>query len=186
MGQSAKLDTRKRLIEAGKKVIYEKGFHGARVSDITGAAGLAHGTFYLYFRTKEDFLLELMRSVREEILLLMEEGSSLVKEGRVREGKDLFFLKTFELMIREKELVKILFFEAICSSGEFQHFYGESKEIFIARTAEILDLLRLLPSEIKAHILVGTARHLIELLILKGEEVTGKWKEVLKELGVYS
>jgi len=167
-------------------VIYERGFHSARISDITAAAGLAHGTFYLYFRTKEEFLLDLMSSVREEILSLMEEGVSLIKGGKVPEGKELFFVRTFRLMMREKELAKILFFEAICTSGEFQRFYGESKDVFINRTREALDLLGLPRSEIKAHILVGTARHLIELLILRGEEVSEKWRGVLKELGVYS
>ncbi len=167
-------------------MIYERGFHSARVSDITASAGLAHGTFYLYFRTKEEFLLELLRSVREEILSLMDEGVSLIRKGNVSEGKELLFTRTFHLMIREKELAKILFFEAICTSGEFQRFYSESKEIFMTKTREALDLLGLSRSEIKAHILVGTARHLVELLILKGEEVSGKWRGVLEELGVYS
>jgi len=186
MSQSAGADTRNKLIEAGKRVIYEKGYHSARVSDITAAAGLAHGTFYLYFRTKEDFLLELMKSVREGLLNLMEEGIALIRRGKSDEGKERFFLKTFELMMEEKELAKILFFEAICSSGVFQRFYSESTEMFLRRTREVLELLEFPSAEIRSHILVGTARHLVELLILKGEEVSGKWKEVLRELGICS
>lgn len=186
MSQSANRETRERLIEAGKKVIFRKGFHRARVSDITAEAGLAHGTFYIYFRSKEEFLLSLLHSVREEILSLIEEGRRAISEGNLKEGKDLVFVKPFELMIREKELAKILFFEAICSDRKFQEFYKESKEILLRETREALQLLNIENSEIKAHMLMGTARHLIEILILTGEEVKARWVEVLKELGVYS
>ncbi len=186
MGQSVAQDTRSRLIEAGKRVIFRKGFHGARVSDITSEAGLAHGTFYIYFKSKEEFLLELLLSVREEILALIEEGKRAISEGNFDIGKDLVFVKPFELMVREKELAKILFFEAICTDRKFQEFYRESKEILLRETREVLELLRVERAEVKAHILMGTARHLIELLILTGEEVNGKWMEVLRELGVYS
>ncbi len=186
MSQSAKKETRKRLIEAGKKVIFEKGFHRARVSDITSEAGLAHGTFYLYFKTKDDFLLELLKAVRGEMLSLIDDGIKQIRNGDREKGKELVFLKTFELMIREKELAKIFFFEAICTSKEFQEFYREGKELFISRIDEALFNLGVPSSETKAHILVGCARHLIENLILSGGEVFGIWKEILRELGIYS
>ncbi len=186
MGQSATQETRNRLIEAGKRVIFEKGFHRARISDITSEAGLAHGTFYIYFRSKEEFLLRLLHSVREELLSLLRRGRKAIAEGRCEEGKTLVFVRPFELMVREKELAKILFFEAICSDSKFQEFYRESKEIILKETEEVLRQLGVENPQIKAHILMGTARHLVEILILTGEEVREKWTEVLRELGVYS
>ncbi len=186
MSQSVGQETKDRLVEAGKKVIFKKGFHRARVSDITSEAGLAHGTFYIYFRSKEEFLLELLISVREEILSLIEEGKKLISEGEPERGKELVFIKPFELMVREKELAKILFFEAICTDRKFQEFYRESKKVLLKETEEVLTLLRVDKPGIKAHILVGTARHLVELSILTEEEVMETWRKVLVELGVYS
>lgn len=186
MGQSAIQETKDRLIEAGKKVIFLKGFHRARISDITSEAGLAHGTFYIYFKSKEEFLLKLLHSVREELLSLLRRGKEAISRGRVKEGRDLVFVKPFELMVREKELAKILFFEAICTDSKFQEFYKESKELILKETEEVLELLGVRNPEIKAHILMGTARHLVEILILTGEEVKDRWMEVLRELGVYS
>ncbi len=183
MGQSA---TRERILEAGKRVIFKRGFHRSRVSDITSEAGVAHGTFYLYFKTKEDLLLDLLRSVREEILSLMERGTDLLSEGRTEEAKEHLFLRTFDLMVREKELAKILFFEAICTSKRFQEFYKESKELFLKKTEEALRSLGIRKPDVKAHILLGTARHLIEDLILGDRGVKRRWQEVLRELGVYS
>ncbi len=88
-------------------------------------------------------------------------------------------------MLRERELAKIFFFEAICSSGEFQKFYMEGKEIFYNKTLEALGALGTPRAEIRSHILLGTARHLIELNLLTGREVESLWKDTLRELGLF-
>jgi AcrR family transcriptional regulator len=50
----AGLRTRRRLIEAGREVFMELGFHATRVDDVVLAAGSSHGTFYRYFDGKHD------------------------------------------------------------------------------------------------------------------------------------
>jgi AcrR family transcriptional regulator len=44
------------LLDAAQKVLLDKGIDGLTVDDITAAAGVAKGTFYLYFRSKEQVL----------------------------------------------------------------------------------------------------------------------------------
>ena len=46
-----------RILDAAIAVIAEKGFFGCRVSDIADRAGVADGTIYLYFRSKEQILM---------------------------------------------------------------------------------------------------------------------------------
>ena len=41
------------IFEAALKVIKEKGFHQARMSDIAEAAGVSYGLVYHYFKNKE-------------------------------------------------------------------------------------------------------------------------------------
>ncbi len=45
-----------RILEAAIEVIAEKGFDGARISDIASSAGIADGTLYLYFKNKNAIL----------------------------------------------------------------------------------------------------------------------------------
>ncbi len=45
-----------KLLDAGMRVFAERGYHAARVDDIVRAARTSHGTFYLYFASKEDLL----------------------------------------------------------------------------------------------------------------------------------
>lgn len=46
--------TREKLLNAAEKEFGEKGFHDAAISGITQRAGVALGTFYVYFDSKEE------------------------------------------------------------------------------------------------------------------------------------
>ncbi|KAA9158103.1 TetR/AcrR family transcriptional regulator [Amycolatopsis acidicola] len=62
--------TRDRFLAAARTVFEDKGFLDTRVADICDEAGLAHGTFYIYFQTKEDIFYSLVDSVVGERYLL--------------------------------------------------------------------------------------------------------------------
>lgn len=64
--------TRKRLLAAAEKEFGEQGFHGASIASITQRARVAQGTFYLYFRSKEELFSTLVR----------ETGAALRREMR--------------------------------------------------------------------------------------------------------
>src|SRR5437870_202941 len=52
-------DKREQILDAAAAVFAGKGFFGARVSDIAARAGVADGTIYLYFKSKEEVLAAL-------------------------------------------------------------------------------------------------------------------------------
>ena len=54
-----KREKRERLLNASLKLFREKGYEQTKVSEITRAAGVAKGTFFNYFPTKERVLLAL-------------------------------------------------------------------------------------------------------------------------------
>lgn len=53
--------TRNKLLEAAEVEFGEKGFHVAGISGITYRAGVALGTFYTYFESKEEIFRALVR-----------------------------------------------------------------------------------------------------------------------------
>jgi TetR/AcrR family fatty acid metabolism transcriptional regulator len=61
-------DKRRRILDAAVKVFARKGYFASRVADVAGAAGIADGTIYLYFRTKDDVLVSLFDEVMAEHL----------------------------------------------------------------------------------------------------------------------
>jgi AcrR family transcriptional regulator len=59
--------TRLRILDAAEKNFGAQGFHGASIVDITKDAGVALGTFYLYFPSKIDVFRQLLRARRDEL-----------------------------------------------------------------------------------------------------------------------
>jgi AcrR family transcriptional regulator len=58
--------TREELVAAARRVFERDGYSGARVADITAAAGVAHGSFYTYFSSKQDVFVAVVRQVGEQ------------------------------------------------------------------------------------------------------------------------
>lgn len=59
--------TRERMLSAAREVFETNGYRGATVGAITRVAETAHGTFYLYFRNKDDAFDQVMAAMREQI-----------------------------------------------------------------------------------------------------------------------
>jgi AcrR family transcriptional regulator len=61
------LRTRSSLIDAAARVFARDGFLDARITDICKAAGVAYGTFYTYFTSKEEIFHEVIMSLQEDM-----------------------------------------------------------------------------------------------------------------------
>src|SRR5262249_1909795 len=58
---------RARILDAAVKVFAQEGFYNAKVSQIAHAAGVADGTIYLYFKSKDDLLISLFEDRMERV-----------------------------------------------------------------------------------------------------------------------
>ncbi|MFZ1984886.1 MAG: TetR family transcriptional regulator C-terminal domain-containing protein [Desulfatitalea sp.] len=54
------------LLEAGSAVMLRQGYHGTGVQEIVDAAGVPKGSFYNYFKSKEDFVIAAMEHASRE------------------------------------------------------------------------------------------------------------------------
>jgi TetR/AcrR family fatty acid metabolism transcriptional regulator len=66
-------DKRDRILKAAVKVFARSGFHATRVSEVAKAAGVADGTIYLYFKSKEELLFSLFEDRVNRLLRFMRE-----------------------------------------------------------------------------------------------------------------
>ena len=65
--QIAALETRRKLLEAAKKLVCEKGLVNTSIEEITKACGVSNGTFYTYFKRKEDVVFALSQEMYQGI-----------------------------------------------------------------------------------------------------------------------
>lgn len=59
--------TRQKILDAAEREIGTRGFAEASVAAITAEAEVAQGTFYLYFRSKEDVLRDLVQRMGQRV-----------------------------------------------------------------------------------------------------------------------
>ncbi len=67
------VQTRQALIEAGIHLIGMNGYDGASIGDITSHVEVTKGSFYYYFGSKEDFVLEVIRQRAEKNITLFKQ-----------------------------------------------------------------------------------------------------------------
>lgn len=60
-------DKRERILAAAERIFARHGFFAARVSEIAREAGVADGTIYLYFKSKDDLLISLFENRMKQV-----------------------------------------------------------------------------------------------------------------------
>jgi TetR/AcrR family fatty acid metabolism transcriptional regulator len=102
-------DKRGRILDAAIKVFAERGFHTATVAEIAKAAGVADGTIYLYFKSKDDLLLRLFD---EKMTDLLGEARAALSEEKTAPARLRRFIQLhLALVERNPELASVLIVE---------------------------------------------------------------------------
>ncbi len=107
-----KEDKRNRLLDAAYSLFIEKGVSSTTIAEICTKAGIAKGTFYLYFKDKEDILRTLTKRISLNILkttynkvkdtqLIFEEKIVLMAENLL----DLFQNDKDMLIVMKKDFI---------------------------------------------------------------------------------
>ena len=74
--EQKKLMYRQRILEAASLKFENKGFSDTSIADIMKAAGLGVGTFYNYFESKEELLLQLLQNIANKVYKAVEDGTA--------------------------------------------------------------------------------------------------------------
>ena len=131
----------KELLEATRRVIGKHGFQGATIDRVAEEAGVAKGTVYLYFTTKEDLLhaavMEGLRGMTNQVQEAVASISDPVErlKAQVREQ--------FRLLSSNQDFVKALILErslAVATPGDERS--GQLLEVFTGYLNSTADMLR--------------------------------------------
>lgn len=98
-------ETRERLFQAALDEIRYAGVAGAQVDRVVAAVGVARGTFYFHFPTKEDVLLEWERRREQEIVALLKHSPHMVLPLRDALLGVVTFLTALEAAPSERRLL---------------------------------------------------------------------------------
>lgn len=77
-------------MQSALELIVEQGFHGAPMAEIAEKAGVAAGTIYRYFDSKDVLITELHQELRDKIIAVLQEG---YPSGSSLRERFLYFLR---------------------------------------------------------------------------------------------
>ena len=147
--------TFKDIEEAAIKLFYENGYHGTTVGNITSTAGVAAGTFYLYFPSKltlyKHILTSFSHNIRAEI-------ANNVSKKKTRYDKEREGIRTFLAYAKKNPEMYNIIWESLYIDREL---FKESYESFSRRYVAGLDYavandeIRALDNEIVSFVLMG-------------------------------
>ncbi len=107
--EKKKLETKNRIFEVSGRLFKEKGFENTTIDAITKEVGIAKGTFFNYFPTKESLLLYFREQKHELVNDLLEAERS--KNAPSREKIKSFLVRLAESYEKDKELSKLFILE---------------------------------------------------------------------------
>ena len=114
--------TRSRLLGAAERVFAELGYHEASIVKITEAAGVAQGTFYLYFAGKREIFDELVRDLNRRVRHAMKAASS---QGTTRVEAELLGFRAYFGFCAEHPALYRIVRQAEFVSPEMLHYHYE-------------------------------------------------------------
>ncbi len=129
--------TQEQLLAAARDVFGERGYQAATVGAITSRANTAHGTFYLYFRNKQDAFAAVMASVTDELYRGAELRSPALDARSALEASIGGFLEVF---VEHRRLWRSLL-EASFTNPEIEAVWLSLRERFVGRIERDLCML---------------------------------------------
>lgn len=166
---------RAQILESALQVFSERGYHGASVSDLVAAAGVARGTFYLYFDGKDavfrELLDELLQHLRSNVVGVdMSPGARPFEEQLVETVARI--LRTVE---NNRALTRIIFREAVgldAAVDARMHAFYDSLTGFVGAALELgarLGVVRALDVDVVATCILGSLRGVVERYVVDAD-----------------
>jgi TetR/AcrR family fatty acid metabolism transcriptional regulator len=113
----ASLSKRDIILNAAIKVFAERGYHFCRTLDISKEAGVAYGSLYHYFKSKDDILLSIFRERWKFLLAKMDRMNEEIDDPEAR------LIAVFDFIFRSYESYPDMMKVLIMDVPRLKQFY---------------------------------------------------------------
>jgi AcrR family transcriptional regulator len=167
-------DRREQVLLCAERVFSRKGYHAAGVADIIAEAGVARGTFYLYFESKRAIFDELL----DRLLALL---AGTVRRIDVSPGSPPPFEqllanvnRVVDTLYDRREMTRVLLHSATGIDADFDRkldeCYGRLRSIIknALVTGERMGLVRPCDHELASLCVLGTVKEVMHHYVVQG------------------
>jgi AcrR family transcriptional regulator len=164
------LERRAQILEHAARLFGDRGYHETSISDIISSAGIARGTFYLYFENKRGIFEELVEGLLEQLKDAIHMVDTSPGAPSARQQLVDNFTRVLELFSGQRDLLSILLKSAVGLDREFD--------------AKLSDFYERVTAAIESSLTLGQQMGLVRRCDTRVAALIGlgAFKEVLAEL----
>ncbi|MGZ3420856.1 MAG: TetR/AcrR family transcriptional regulator [Polyangiales bacterium] len=155
---------RQQILDRAKDVFAKKGYHAAKIDDVVAAAGVARGTFYLYFHDKRAIFEELVSRFFQRIAITV---TRIAVEQPIEPQIKANVSAILAVFAADPAMAKILLTDAVGMDVEFDRrllaFYSDI-ESFLASSLEEgqqLGIVHRGDTRVLSHFLIGGIKEVL-------------------------
>jgi len=171
---------RQQLLDAAIWTFARKGYRGAAISDIIARAEVARGTFYLYFRSKDEVFLAIVEGFHDRLRRMLAEPDPLIRlaEHNGRAVLQRSFRRWLGFFAEHRDAAAVMLKEATCIDPRFEAALARLRELarndFAGRFRRVqaLGLVNSSMSpDLVAHLQMGMLDAIVDAFILRDPDV---------------
>ncbi len=159
-------------MQVARQIFAQKGYHATSIDDLIEAAGIARGTFYLYFESKRAIFDELL----DELLALLQSNVHRIDTSAGApppiEQLNAIVAKVLGTLVAEREIAQILLREAVGIDEHFDRkladFYGRIENMIerAIRNGQTMGLVRECDAQVVARCILGAVKEVVHYAVV--------------------
>lgn len=167
--EQLKIEKKEKILAAARKVFAEKGFQAASISDLLREAQLARGTFYLYFKDKNDVIAAILQEA-----FVMISGTVETLDVKSLSHRELFYSKLEEMarslfrnLEKNRDILQILITNQTGNDSEaarqIEAFFDILYQLTVSMVKKGIEAGHLIDhdADLLGHIIVGSMREVV-------------------------
>jgi AcrR family transcriptional regulator len=165
--QRARAERRTAVLAAARQIFADKGYHATSIDDLIAAAGVARGTFYLYFQSKRAIFDELLDELFQTLVGVVHRIDVGPGAPPPAEQMNATVELVFGTLLENRALARILLREAVGIDADFDRklaeFYGRIENLIVQalETGTEMGLVRPCDAQVAARCVLGAIKELV-------------------------
>lgn len=181
-----KAERRQQILSCARDVFAKRGYHAAKIEDIVLAAGVARGTFYLYFDDKraifEEIVDRFLARIGMAILRVDPNDPSRTVADQLREN----IRRIVGILLEDRSTTKIFLSDAVGVDPAFDQklhsFYDEVLRLLqeALKDGQGLGIVTQGDTRVLSYLTLGALKELLYQVVLRGWEHPGE--QIVEEI----
>jgi AcrR family transcriptional regulator len=170
----SKAERRQHILDAARNVFAKRGYHHTTIDDIVAEAGVARGTFYLYFEDKRAVFSDLIDRFNAQITMAIQRIDMAPGAANVADQVRGNIRAMLGVALSERAMTKILFTDALGIDSAFDRklltFYDTLVQILTEslREGQALRIVADGEPRVLAYMTIGALKELLYQAVTLG------------------